>query len=367
MRAVLHFIVGLAALGLAVCAGPSRALAAGPSEIRIAIPAVGVGNRPVTGGSALATVHLRGLLEDEFKPDGIKITWNFLRGAGPAVNELYANGLTDFSSLGDLPTIVGFASGLKYRALLTSSVRGNCYVAVPADSNVQTIADLRGKRVSVQKGTATHLMANKILESFGLGERDVRLINMDSPTARLAVVTGDIDASFGSSEYLGLRDQGAARIIFSTRGGDAKLTSNGLFLGAESFIRKYPEHTKRVVKTIVLAAKWLADQENAPQPVYQLWTRSGTTFSSYKEDWTGESLKYKLSPLLDQYVYARYNAQIQSSQRLGLTRRTFDFAEIAEPSFLQAVLKEQGLENFWAQRDPNTGAPLAGATVTAAR
>jgi sulfonate transport system substrate-binding protein len=365
MKAQLQFLLVLVALALCALASPAHADA--PSEIRIAIPGVGVGNRPVTGGSAIATVHLRGLLEDEFKADGIKITWNFLRGAGPAVNELYANGLTDFSSLGDLPTIVGFASGLKYRALLTGSVRGNCYVAVPADSSIQTIADLRGKRVSVQKGTATHLMANKILESFGLGERDVRLINMDSPTARLAVVTGDIDASFGGADYIGLRDQGAARIIFTTRGGDPKLTSNGLFLGNESFIRKYPEHTKRVVKTIVLAAKWLAEQENAPQPVYQLWTRSGTTFSSYKEDWNGESLKYKLSPLLDQYVFARYNAQIANSQRLGLVRKTFDFAELADTSFLSQVLKDQGLENYWAPRDPDTGKPVTGAAVAAAR
>jgi sulfonate transport system substrate-binding protein len=106
----------------------------------------------------------------------------------------------------------------------------------------------------VFKGTASHLMANKILETFGLGERDLRLINMDTNTARLAIVTGDIDAAFGGIDFLALRDQGAARIIFTTRGGDAKLTSNGLFLGSESFIRRYPEHTRRVVK-------WLAERE----------------------------------------------------------------------------------------------------------
>src|SRR4051794_10930313 len=153
-------------------AAPARA-ADGPSEIRISIPQVGVGNRTVCGGCAVATAHLRGLLEEEFKPDGIKITWNFLRGAGPAVNELYANSLTDFSTLGDLPSIVGFASGLQYRALLSAGVRSNCYVVVPSDSNIQSVADLRGKRVAVFKGTATHLMAVKILETFGLGERDV--------------------------------------------------------------------------------------------------------------------------------------------------------------------------------------------------
>ncbi|HET6334824.1 MAG TPA: hypothetical protein VFG30_16485, partial [Polyangiales bacterium] len=76
-----------------------------PGVIRIGFPNVGVGNRPISTTSALATAHLRGSLEDEFKADGIKIQWNFLRGAGPAVNELYANGLLDFSTLGDLPSV----------------------------------------------------------------------------------------------------------------------------------------------------------------------------------------------------------------------------------------------------------------------
>ncbi|WP_437747538.1 hypothetical protein WME73_22980 [Sorangium sp. So ce302] len=75
-----------------------------PSEIRVANPGVGVGNRPVVGGSAWSLLNLNSALESEFKSDGVPVRWNFLRGAGPAVNETYANGLTDFSLLGDLPS-----------------------------------------------------------------------------------------------------------------------------------------------------------------------------------------------------------------------------------------------------------------------
>jgi sulfonate transport system substrate-binding protein len=44
--------------------------------------------------------------------------------------------------------------------------------------------ELRGKTIAVAKGTATHLVANKLLEQFGLTEKDVRLINMDTTPPR---------------------------------------------------------------------------------------------------------------------------------------------------------------------------------------
>jgi sulfonate transport system substrate-binding protein len=122
--------------------------------IRIANPGVGIGNRPVVGGSAWSLVHLRGMLEDEFAPDGIKVSWTFLRGAGPAVNELYANQLTDFSAYGDLPSIIGRASGLDTR-ILASMGKFNLVIAVPADSRVRSIEELKGPNATCVRSTWT--------------------------------------------------------------------------------------------------------------------------------------------------------------------------------------------------------------------
>lgn len=325
-----------------------------PKEIRFGFPQVGVGARPIATGSALATAHLRGAMEEEFKPDGIAISWNFLKGAGPAVNELYANGLLDFSTLGDLPSVIGRSSGLKYRVLAGASVRSNIYLAVPSDAPTQKVADLRGKRVAVAKGTATHLAGLKILERFGLAEKDVKLINMDVNAAQLALVTRDIDALFGSADTLRLRDQGVARVLV-TSNGDPALTSNSTFLGNEAFITKYPELTVRVLKVFVKNAKWLA--ETNPTQIFQLWTKSGTTFSSFREDLSGEELKYHYSPLLDPYLAARYKLQQEQARRLNLVRESFSYEAWLEPKFLAQALKELGLSDYWQARGPD-GKPL---------
>jgi len=327
-----------------------------PTIIRIGYPGVGVGNRPAASGNAVATAHLKALFDDEFKKDNIQIKWTFLRGAGPAVNELFANGLLDFSHLGDLPSVIGRASGLPYRVLGASGVRGNVYVSVPADSQAQTLKDLKGKRLAVAKGTSTHLAALKILESAGLAEKDVKLINMDTTSAQLALTTRDIDAAFGGSDYLRIRDQGISRILFTTRGQDPKLTANGTFIGAQAFLTKYPQITARVVKVFVQSAQWIANAQ--PQQVFQLWTKSGTTFSSFREDWAGEDVKYRNSPLLDPYVAERYKLQIKEAKRLGLIRDTFTWETWIDPKYLEGALKELGLENFWQLRGLD-GKPVA--------
>ncbi|MGL4605632.1 MAG: nitrate ABC transporter substrate-binding protein, partial [Iodobacter sp.] len=81
--------------------------------IRIGVATTGTGGRPVFGGASIASANVRGLLEEEFKKDGIKVEWNFFKGAGPAVNEAIANKLLDFAWQGDLPAIVGKSGGLK--------------------------------------------------------------------------------------------------------------------------------------------------------------------------------------------------------------------------------------------------------------
>ena len=332
--------------------GERTAWAAKPSVIRIGVPSVGVGNRPIIGGSNVATVALRGLLEQEFKADGITIQWNFLRGAGPAVNEMFANGLADFGwGLGDLPSIIGHAGGLKTRLLAAGGIRQNTYLAVPADSSINGIKELRGKKIAIFKGTNAQLAIAKILEGNGLSEKDLRAINMDNNTARLALTTKDIEGAFANSDYLALRDQGVAKIAYTTRGGDPRFLKHSSVIASQSFIDQYPEITQRVVNKLVEASKWISDQDANPAPVYQLWSKSGTQFSNYKEDFSGSSIKLKASPLIDEYFTSQYKRAIADSKRFGLIKNEFSFDSWIEPRFLNQALKTQNLEGYWQRYD----------------
>jgi sulfonate transport system substrate-binding protein len=293
-------------------------------------------------------VALRGLLEEEFKAEGIKIQWNFLRGAGPAVNELFANGLADFGwGLGDLPSIIGHAGGLKTRILAAGGIRQNTYLAVPADSSINSIKDLKGKKVAIFKGTNAQLAIAKILEGNGLSEKEIRAINMDNNTARLALTTKDIEAAFGNADFLQLRDQGVAKIIYTTRGGDPRFLKHSSVIASQNFIDQYPDITQRLVNRFIDAAKWVSEQEANPAPVFQLWAKSGVAFSNYKEDFLNSSVKLRSSPLIDEYFSSQYKRAIADSKRFGLIKNDFSFEEWIEPKFLKQALKSKNLETYW--------------------
>jgi sulfonate transport system substrate-binding protein len=324
-----------------------------PSVIRIGFPGVGAGNRPTIGGSYVATVQLRGALEDEFAKDGIKIQWNFLRGAGPAVNELFANGLLDFAfGLGDLPSIVGKAGGLNTRVLAAGGVRQTTYLAVPADSSITGVKDLRGKKVAIFKGTNLQLAMMKILDGNGLSEKDMRTINMDVATAKAALITKDIDAAFGDYTLLALRDQGTVKILYNTKQ-DPAYARHSTIVATQSFIDKYPDITKRLLRVAVQTAKWVSDQEKGAIPLYQLWSKSGYPYSAFREDFEGLSVKTSSSPLIDGYLKSQYKRAIEDAKRFGLIRNTVDFDSWVEPRFLNEILKELNLEHYWQECDPS--------------
>ena len=148
----------LAALSLSLSAvAPAQAQAPEPLKvIRIGVATGGVGSNPVRhGGTSTALAYTDGVLEEEFKKDGVKVEWTFFKGAGPAVNEALVNQQLDFAWQGDLPSIVHRAGDVKTKIILGSGVRTGLYLAVQPDSGIQrtVTAPAGSKRVKTKAST----------------------------------------------------------------------------------------------------------------------------------------------------------------------------------------------------------------------
>jgi sulfonate transport system substrate-binding protein len=322
------------------------ATAATPPTIRIGVATAGLGGRPFCALSYVCVAHVQGLLEKEFAPDGTHIDWHFYSGAGPAVNEALAGGQLDFAWQGDLPSVVARSLGLKTRLLMASGGRLDYYIAVPAASPVHSLADLRGRRLALFKGTNIQTVGTRILESEGLTTNDVQLVNLDPATALAALASGQIDATLLSFWGFGLHDTGKIRFICSTENHSPKLTAQAALLVTQDFSDQHPQTVERVVAAFLRAARWSSDEANR-QALYALYAKTGYPDRFFADALNGHKLLVQNDPNLDQFNTDQYRDVAALALRVGLIRRAITVDDWFLRAPLQQALAQQGLTNFW--------------------
>jgi sulfonate transport system substrate-binding protein len=340
-RALAVLAIGTGLLTVAVAHVPA-ADTDKPTVIHVGISSIGVGGKLFVGGQVIGSAHAKGLLEEEFKPDGITIDWMFHKGAGPAVNEDIAAGGIDIAWQGDLPALIGKSAGLRTHLLMAANRGGNTYLAVPTASPARTLRDLIGKRVVIFKGTANQLIVDRILQQQGLSERDFQVIVLDSASAITALTNGDVDAVWGNLVYFELRDRGLVRFVFSTQdppppGTPAWATSQTVLLAADDFVTRYPAIVQRIVTLLVKEAAWAADPAHSEQ-LYDLWSRSGTSASHFREEYGASTPLRRLSPLLDAEFLGNFAIGMHQAHDFHLIRAPIDLDAWIDRRFLDQAL-----------------------------
>lgn len=117
---------------------------------------------------------------------------------GPPLVQAAASGDIDLGSVGTVPPITGAAQ--QYGFKIVAAQRGSDptkaaeNVIVPKDSPIQTLADLRGKRIAVPQGSSAHGLALLALKSVGLTPKDVELVYLSPAAGATAFNTGKVDA-----------------------------------------------------------------------------------------------------------------------------------------------------------------------------
>jgi sulfonate transport system substrate-binding protein len=345
------------ALTLGLAATHQTALAQAPASghpavIRIGVATGGVGSPPRTGSATVGLINAKGLLEKEFEKDGIKVEWIFFKGAGPAVNEALVNQQLDLAWQGDLASIVHRAGGVKTRIILGDGVRTGLYLGVPPDSTISRIEDLKGKRVAVFKGTNLHLSALRALAARGIKENDLKLINLDPPGAAAALTTKDIDAAFGYVDLFKLRDQGVAKVVWSAAADSYRYTRQTVWLTTDEFAAKHPTLVQRVVDVAVRTARVYSDESQRGE-LFALRGKAEMPEKYWREDFIGQPLRVRLSPLLDPFLVARYKDAADEALKLKLIRSRTETDSWFDRRFLNAALKAQKLEGYWPEYGAN--------------
>lgn len=345
-------ITGLSAPALIGLSGHAHGQSRKPATIRIGFSNAGSGGRPLPSGTYSANAVFRGDIEKEFAADGIKIEWKYFVGAGPALNESFANGLIDFAfSHGDLPLLVGRSTGLKHKLILSASRGGDAYLIGPATSTAKNPAELKGKTLSVQKGTATQLRLYRLLAKYGITEpeKEFRIISQTRDDQRASLATGAVAGILDTP--FSLEARGVAKRIVEVFD-DPSLSSPGSIWVSEAFEAQYSDVVQRIVNRLVQAAHWSTLEANR-ETIYQWWTRSGSNaYIDNKQEWGRvKDLRTRINPMLDDYHVGSLEKAIDEAKKYRLLRREVKLEGWIERKYLNQALAEQKLENYWPLQD----------------
>jgi sulfonate transport system substrate-binding protein len=136
----------------------------------------------------------KGSLEEKLKPLGYKVVWTEFP-SGPPLLEAMNVGAIDFGIAGETPPIFAQAAGapLVYLAYDPPAPQGEA-ILVPKDSALKSVADLRGKKVALNKGSNVHYLLVKALEKAGLKYGDIQPVFLAPADALAAFTRGSVDA-----------------------------------------------------------------------------------------------------------------------------------------------------------------------------
>jgi sulfonate transport system substrate-binding protein len=123
---------------------------------------------------------------------GIKISW-ILFPAGPQLPEAMNAGAFDLGHTGEAPPIFAQAANnpFVYVGNRRPDPSGEA-ILVAENSPIETVADLKEKKVVLNKGSNVHYLLVRALESAGLKYSDIHPVYLPPADARAAFETGTL-------------------------------------------------------------------------------------------------------------------------------------------------------------------------------
>src|SRR5499433_285161 len=194
----------------------------------------------------------KGLMEKEFAKDGIGIRWVQTLGSNKALEFLNAASI-DFGSSAGAAALVAKINGNPIKSIYVYSQPEWTALVTRKDTTINNIADLKGKRVAVTRGTDPHIFLVRALLSVGLSEKDITPVLLQHPDGKIALIRGDVDAWAGLDPMMAQAEiEDGARLFYRNK--DANTW--GILSTREQFLKDHPDLVRRVLAVYEDARKY---------------------------------------------------------------------------------------------------------------
>jgi sulfonate transport system substrate-binding protein len=252
-----------------------------------------------------------GALEKKLAAQGITVEWREFPSGPPLLEALNA-GAIDIGQAGEAPPIFAQAAdaGFVYIAHEPPAPKGEA-ILVPKDSPIRSVADLKGTKVALNKGSNVHYLLVKLLEQAGLKYSDIQPVFLAPADARAAFESGAVDAWVIWDPY-----QAAAEVAIKARtlaDGAGAVENNQFYLARKSFADSHPQVIDSVLAAVNDVDHWA--EGNAPAVAQQL--SAGIGIPAPVLEIALKRQTYGIKPL-DQHTIAQQQQIADTFYALGL-------------------------------------------------
>lgn len=203
----------------------------------------------------LVLLKAKGTLEKRLAEQGVEVKWTEFPG-GPQLLEGLNVGSVDFGVTGETPPVFAQAAGadLLYVAHEPPAPTGEA-ILVPKDSPIKSVAELKGKKVALNKGSNVHYLLVRALEDAGLKYGDITPVYLPPADARAAFERGSVDAWVIWDPFQSAAEkQLQARTL---RDGSGLVDNHQFYLATRTYAEKNPQVIGTLVEEIRGVGEWV--------------------------------------------------------------------------------------------------------------
>ncbi len=217
----------------------------------------------------LRTVMESGELE---KATGYKINWRMFGGGGDVIKAM-ASGDVQLGEAGSSPITAAASQGQDIQLFwILDDIAGAEALIARKGSGINSIKDLKGKKVAVPFVSTAHYQLLAALQHSGVNPKDVNILNLRPPEIGAAWERGDLDAAFIWDPVL------------------SKIKGNGTVLADSTSIGKlgYP-----TFDGIIVNKKWASENQAFMVALVKALAKADADYRANKAKWGVDSPQAK--------------------------------------------------------------------------
>jgi NitT/TauT family transport system substrate-binding protein len=239
-------------------------------------------------------------------------------------------------------TLAPVSKGIPLKAVLVTdnSSGGDGIVVKP---EIQSLQDLKGKKIATELGTVDHFLMLNALEKVGLQEEDVQYTNMTVNDAGPAFISGNLDAAVLWEPFLSKAiKEGKGKLLFSSK--DTPGLIPDLLVFREEVTKNRPEDVKKILNAWFDALDYW--RQHPDESLAIMAKAAESPVDEYKK--SVESVKiFNLQDNLqafkegDSYTSLAYTGRKTGEflNRVGMLGQIPDMTSIIDGQFIHAIAK----------------------------